>query len=79
MSDVVRVVDGLTVRIERNLCVGFAQCVDVSEEAFALDDNDKVVFEAPDHVTREQLMQACRACPVEALHVLDADGNQLVP
>lgn len=81
MSDVVeRRIGDLTVRIERALCVGFAQCVDESELAFRMDDEDDVVaFETPEDETREQLIQACKVCPVEALVVLDADGKQLVP
>ncbi|HEU5159071.1 MAG TPA: ferredoxin [Streptosporangiaceae bacterium] len=80
MSEIVeRAVGDLTLRIDRSLCVGFAQCVDESEEAFGLDDSDIVRFESPDRVSREQLLRACEACPVEALHVFDAEGNQLVP
>jgi ferredoxin len=81
MSDVVeRMIGDLTVRIERSLCVGFAQCVDESELAFQMDDEeDVVVFERPEQETRERLLHACKVCPVEALVVLDADGNQLVP
>jgi ferredoxin len=80
MSDAVeRTVNGLRVVIERSLCVGFAQCVDVAEEAFVVDDDDVVDFESPEQVTRERLIDACKACPVEALLVFDADGTQLAP
>lgn len=81
MADVIeRMVGDLTVRIDRSLCVGFAQCVDESELAFRMDDDeDVVVFERPEDETRERLLHACRVCPVEALLVLDADGTQLVP
>lgn len=81
MSDVVeRTVGDLTVRIERALCVGFAQCVDESELAFRVHDDDDVVdFESPEDETRERLLHACKVCPVEALVVLDGEGNQLVP
>ncbi len=80
MSDVLeRRVGDLTVRIDRSLCVGFAQCVDEAEEAFQLDDDDTVIFAAPERVTRERLLHACEVCPVEALRVVDADGNRLVP
>lgn len=75
-----RTVADLRVRIDRSLCVGFAQCMDESELAFKMDDDEDVVsFHRPEEETRERLLQACRACPVEALVVLDADGNQLVP
>jgi ferredoxin len=80
MSDVVeRMVDDLKVVIDRSLCVGFAQCVDVAEEAFSIDDDDIAEFATPEDVTRERLIDACKACPVEALHVYDSAGNQLVP
>lgn len=80
MSDAVeRTVNGLRVVIERSLCVGFAQCVDVAEEAFVIDDDDVVAFASPEQVTRQRLIEACRACPVEALVVFDADGKQLAP
>jgi ferredoxin len=74
-----RVVGGLRVAIDRSLCVGFAQCLDVSEVAFRLGDDDVVEFESPDEVSREVLLASCRACPVEALMVFDADGSKLVP
>lgn len=80
MSEVVeRTVGDLILRIDRSLCVGFAQCVDESAEAFRLDDADVVRFETPDHVARETLLRACEVCPVEALSAFDTDGNQLAP
>jgi ferredoxin len=74
-----RVVGGLKVVIDRSLCVGFAQCLDVSPVAFRLGDDDVVEFESPGEVSREVLLAACKACPVEALVVFDADGSKLVP
>jgi ferredoxin len=80
MSDVVeRTVADLTIRLDRSLCVGFAQCIDESAVAFRLDDDDLAAFESPEQETRERLLEACRVCPVEALVVHDADGNQLIP
>ncbi|MFG1626140.1 ferredoxin [Kribbella sp. NPDC049227] len=75
-----RTIGDLTLRIDRSLCVGFAQCIDESELAFVMPDEDDVVsFNRPEDETRDRLLQACRACPVEALVVLDAEGNQQVP
>jgi ferredoxin len=74
-----RTIGDLRVAINRDLCVGFAQCVDVSDEAFEMGDDDVVVFHAPERVSRERLIEACRSCPVEALRVIDTDGTQLAP
>jgi ferredoxin len=80
MSDAVeRSIGDLTVSIDRSRCVGFAQCVDESAQAFQLHDDEKVAFVVPEQVTREDLLRACGACPVEALLVVDRDGRQLVP
>ena len=74
-----RVVHGLTIRIDRSLCVGFGDCVDEAIEAFRLDDEGIVVFVEPERVARERVLRACDACPVDAITVTDADGRQLVP
>jgi ferredoxin len=74
-----RVVHGLVVRIDRTLCVGFGDCVEEAGEAFRLDEEGIVVFVDPERVTRERVLRACDACPVDALTVTDAEGRQLVP
>ncbi len=74
-----RVVHGLTIRIDRTLCVGFGDCVDEAVEAFRLDEDGIVVFVDPERVVRERILRACDACPVDAITVTSADGSQLVP
>jgi ferredoxin len=74
-----REVNGLKVRIDRALCVGFGDCVTGAPEAFKMADDGIVVFVAPEQVGREQLLEACDACPVDALTVWNGDGEQLVP
>ena len=74
-----RRIGDLTVRIDRLLCVGFADCVDEAPGAFVLDDDGIVAFVDPDPMPREQLLRACEACPVDALTVLDPAGRQIVP
>ncbi len=69
----------LTVRIDRLLCVGFADCVAEAPETFELDEGGIAEFRAdPGQVSRERLIRACAACPVDALSVLDSDGTPLV-
>jgi ferredoxin len=69
----------LTVRIDRLLCVGFGDCIEMAPRVFAFDDEGIVTFCAdPGDVEREHLIRACDICPVDALSVFDANGNQLV-
>ena len=77
--DVERRVGDLTIRIDRELCVGFGDCIEAAAEAFVLDAEGIVIFLEPEKVDREQLLSACDSCPVDALTVWDPARNQLVP
>ena len=74
-----RRVGALLVQIDRTLCVGFGDCVTAAPDAFALGDDDVVVFVAPESVDRDLLLRACASCPVDALTIFDADGERIVP
>lgn len=74
-----REVHGLRVEIDRDLCVGFGDCVDAAPDAFELDGEDVAVFTRPEEVGRECLLEACRACPVDAITAHDEDGNRVAP
>ncbi len=80
MADIVeRTAGDLTIRIDRDLCVGFEHCTDESPTAFRLGDYDVVEFAQPDEEEPSRLIAASTACPVDALTVIDSEGNQLVP
>lgn len=71
---------GLKVCIDRDLCVGFGDCVTEAPEAFQLDDADVAVFGPhPERADRETIRRACEICPVDALTAWDEDGIQLAP
>jgi ferredoxin len=71
---------GLTVRIDRLLCVGFGDCIDEAPESFELDAEGMVAFRSnAEAAVRERIVRACSACPVDALTALDEDGRQLAP
>ena len=74
-----RFVHGLRIVIDRDLCVGFGDCVTEAPEGFKLDDETIAVFVAPEAVERERLLRACEACPVDAITVWDEAGTQIVP
>lgn len=81
MTDVVeRRLGELTVRIDRLLCVGFGDCIEAAPQLWEFDDDGIVAFRdpAPDP-GRQRIITSCDICPVDALTVLDADGNQLAP
>ena len=75
-------INGRTVRIERDLCIGSGSCVNLAPEVFELDEQNLVAFtdEAADAgIERDRLEEACLLCPVDALLVFDDEGEQVVP
>ena len=75
-----RQVAGLVVKIDRLICVGFETCVDVAPDLFQMDEEGIAIFtSATNEVDKETVLEACKECPVDALVVLDASGNQLHP
>jgi ferredoxin len=74
-----RVIHGLRIAIDRDLCVGFGDCVKEAPEGFKLDDETIAVFTEPESVERERLLRACDLCPVDAITVWDESGRQIVP
>ncbi|MEX2283141.1 MAG: ferredoxin [Gemmatimonadota bacterium] len=75
-----RPVAGLTVRIDRLLCVGFGDCIEVAPEGFEFDADGIVAFkDGIDGVPRDRLIMACDICPVDALILIDEAGAQIIP
>lgn len=75
-----RRVTGLTIRIDRLLCVGFENCIEVAPHLFELDDEGVAVFCAnTDAVDLDTILNSCNSCPVDAIEVRGQDGAKLVP
>ena len=70
----------LTIRIDRDTCIGSANCIKAAPEVFELDGEKICAFKGSrGAVERDVVIEACRVCPVDALYVVDAAGQQLVP
>ena len=73
-------VGDVKIRILRDTCIGSGNCVKVAPDVFHLDDEALVAFN--DDVAdadRDQAVEACQVCPVQALIATDAQGEQLAP
>ncbi len=75
-----RTVAGLTIRIDRECCIGSGNCAKVAPEVFELDEGNIIAFRSDlGEIDRERLVEACDVCPVDALLVFDEKGKQIVP
>ncbi|HHP7236939.1 ferredoxin [Longibacter sp.] len=75
-----RTISGVSVKIDRTLCIGSGNCTNLAPEIFEIDDANLVDFqdETPD-IDQGRLVESCAICPVDALIVEDEDGEQIVP
>ena len=75
-----RIIEGLRIHIDRDLCVSFGDCIEAAPEVFELDDEEIAVFVSEAGViSRDDLIEACASCPVDALTAFDQKGEQLAP
>jgi ferredoxin len=69
----------VTIEVDRQLCYGFGDCVDTAPAVFALDDEDVSVVIDPDGAPLDDIVEAAQNCPVDAIVILDEDGEQIYP
>lgn len=75
-----RTIRKLTMRIERNLCIGAATCVAMAPKAWVLDDEAKaIILDTAGEESDESLIEAARSCPVLAIFITDDTGKQVFP
>ena len=80
MTDIVeRQVGDLIVRLDRLLCVGFGDCIEVAPDLWEFDADGIVAFRDPlADVDPDRLILSCDICPVDALTVVDLTGRTIV-
>lgn len=70
----------LTVKVDRNLCIGAATCVAVAPKMFALDGEAKaILLDTSGEESYQSVMDAAKSCPVAAIILTDEQGTQVYP
>ena len=79
-----------TVKVDENLCIGSGSCIVLASEFFELDDEGKAQITQGKikgkEVTldinskdRKKLLDAARACPTQAISIVDENGKKIYP
>jgi ferredoxin len=64
------------VHIDKTECLAYGDCAELAPEAFEVDDVARLIGPAP----LSKLVDAARACPSEAITLIDADtGERIYP
>lgn len=67
------------IEIIRDLCIGDQQCCNVANKTFEMDaDNIAVVCQCPGD-TPEDILEAAKTCPTDAIVLKDESGKQIWP
>ncbi len=77
---VIRKIRKLTMRIDRNLCIGAATCVAIAPKAWTLDNEAKaIILDTAEQESDATLIEAAKGCPVLAIFITDDTGKQIFP
>jgi ferredoxin len=68
----------ITVRIDRERCVGAAMCVAVAPDTFMIDAEGKAVVIIHSAEEAQRVRQAAEECPAGAVILEDADTHEQV-
>lgn len=75
-----RKIRNLTMKIDRDVCIGAATCVAIAPKAWTLDDEAKaIILDTAQSHTDEELINAAKSCPVMAITITDDNGKQVFP
>jgi ferredoxin len=67
------------ISINRELCASNAECVSLAPDVFELDDEDICVVLDPEGAKDKRILLAAKACPVDAITLVDTAGEQVWP
>jgi ferredoxin len=65
--------------VDRDLCIGAAPCVTIAPGVFQLDEENKAYIVDANAADAETILLAAQSCPVQAIILHDAEGNQIYP
>ncbi len=67
------------IKINRRMCTGYAECVGIAPGVFRLGDDNISVVVDPEGDDDESVLDAARACPMDAITVTDQYDDQIWP
>lgn len=71
--------DGFKLEVDRDLCVTLAVCLGVAPDIFTLDAEGKAIIKDPSLPNMEQILESCKACPVNAIVLHHPNGKRIWP
>ncbi|MFH1426141.1 MAG: ferredoxin [Candidatus Kerfeldbacteria bacterium] len=70
---------GYTVEVIRDACVSAGSCAVIADDTFELDDEGLAVVKKQNGDSDEEILEAAKSCPTNAVVVKDENGKQIWP
>lgn len=70
---------GYRIVVNRERCESNAECVSLAPSVFELDDDELCVVINPEGAKGKKILDAARACPTDAITLIDENGEQIWP
>lgn len=65
--------------VNRELCESNGECVSLAPSVFELDDEELCVVVDPEGAKPKKILDAARACPTDAITLIDEGGDRVWP
>jgi ferredoxin len=65
------------IQIDRSLCTGYGECIGLAPGVFQIGADHISVVVDPDGADEEAILDAARACPVDAITLIDEFEDQV--
>ena len=79
-SGPVKLKNGWTIEVDRELCIGAATCVALAPNSYALDAEAKAIIpQSIDEDDLEAILAGAKSCPVDAIIIRDETGKKIYP
>jgi ferredoxin len=73
-------VKNLIIHVDRDLCIGTTQCVDVAAKTFTLDkEGISSILNTAEQEEEKLIIEAAQGCPMNAIFITDKDGKPIYP
>lgn len=73
-------VKNLIIKIDRDLCIGTSQCVDVAVKTFTLDNEGvSTILNTAEQEEERLIIEAAQGCPMNAIIIIDKGGKPIYP
>lgn len=75
-----KVINGWTVKVDRDLCIGAASCIAIAPKTYALDNDAKaIILDTAVEDSKEVILDSAKACPTAAIIIHNEKGKQIYP